>query len=90
LRPRLFTYITIQEKQEGAVLLRDRAGFGQGLLNTKLFLKRQKHTVSSFHLKQKYYFQITWKSAESVGAIGNKWENRYCFEVLVSYVYSHA
>ena len=30
------------------------------------------------------------KSAESVGAVGNKWENRHRFEALVSYVYSHA
>ena len=44
------------------------------------FLKRRKQTASSFHFKQKYYLQIT---AESVGAIGNKWKNRYPFEVLV-------
>jgi len=69
------------------VIERDLA---KGLSNMKLFLKRRKQTVSSFHLKQKYYLQITWKSAESVGTIGNRWENRHRFEVLVSYVYSHA
>ena len=40
---------------------------GQGLPNTKFFLKQRKQTASSFHLKQKYYLQIT---AESVGAVG--------------------
>ena len=35
------------------------------------------------------YLQITWKLAESVEAVGNKWENWYRFKVLVSYKYSY-
>ena len=31
-----------------------------------------------------------WKSAKSVGVVGNKQENWNHFEVLVSYQYSHA
>ena len=38
----------------------------------QLFLERRKQMASSFHLRKKYYLQITFKSAESVGAIGNK------------------
>ena len=30
------------------------------------------------------------ESAESVGAVGSKWENQHRFEVLVSCEYSHA
>ena len=32
------------------------------------------------------YLQITWKLAESVEAVGNKWENWYRFKVLVNYL----
>ena len=35
----------------------------------------------SFHLRQKYYPQITWKLTESVRAIDNKWENWHRLEV---------
>ena len=54
----------------------------------KLFLE-QKETASSFHLRKKYYLQITWKSAETVRGVGDKRKNRYRFEVWVSYEYSH-
>ena len=33
---------------------------------------------------------ITWKAAKSVGAEGNRWENRHRFKVLVSYELSYA
>ena len=32
--------------------------------------------------------KLTWKAAESVRAVGNKWENRHRFKVLVSCEYS--
>ena len=56
----------------------------------KLFLKRKEQATSSFHLGRKNYLQITWKAAKSVGAVGNRRENRHRFKVLVSYKCSYA
>ena len=45
--------------------------FDQGLLNVKLSLQHEEQTASSFHSRLEYYLEITWKSAESVKAVGN-------------------
>ena len=61
----------------------------QRVPNTKLFLERQEQATSSFHLGWKHYLQITWKTARSVRAVGNRWENQHHFKVLVSYECSY-
>ena len=57
-------------KQEGALLLRVDCYLVKGS-QSLLFLKQRKQTASSFYLRQKYYLQITLKSAESIGAVDN-------------------
>ena len=55
----------------------------------KLFRERKEQATFSFHLGRKHHLQITWNAAKSVGAVGNRWENRHGFKVLVSYECSY-
>ena len=45
--------------------------FDQGCQKQKLFLEWTEQTASSFHIRQKYYLQITLKWAETVKAVSN-------------------
>ena len=58
------------------------------LQNVKLS-RMEGASASGFHLGQKHYVQITWKAVKSVGAGGNRWENRHGFKVLVCYEESY-
>jgi len=58
LNHHLSTYIIIQERQEGAVLVCDWSWIWQALLHTKLSFEPREQTTSSFHLRWKCYLRI--------------------------------
>ena len=60
----------------------------KGSVEHEAFSQMKEANGLQFSTKTEVLPLNNWKSAESIGVVGNKRENRHHFEVLVSYEYS--